>query len=105
MAQILKALHTFAFRFSPKLIPLHLFAMYTSAIGDKIEFAEDEYDALQGADALFISTEWPEFRTPEFERVENALKNKIIFDGRNLYSNREMEEKGYKYFSIGRPNN
>ncbi|MEO1254351.1 MAG: UDP-glucose/GDP-mannose dehydrogenase family protein, partial [Bacteroidota bacterium] len=52
--------------------------------GDKIHFAKDEYDALQDADALMIMTEWPIFRTPEFERMSNALKNKVIFDGRNL---------------------
>ena len=72
--------------------------------GDKIEFAADEYDAIENADALFISTEWPEFRAPEFERMGNSMKNKIIFDGRNLYSTQEMEERGFKYFSIGRPN-
>ena len=70
--------------------------------GDRIEFAKDEYEALQGADALFISTEWPIFRTPEFDRMESALKNKIIFDGRNLYDLDKMRKHGFKYFSIGR---
>ena len=71
-------------------------------IGDKIYYAEDEYDAVQDADALMIMTEWPVFRTPEFDQLEKALKNKLIFDGRNLYSLKQMEELGYTYYSIGR---
>lgn len=71
-------------------------------VGDKITFAEDEYDALEGADALMIMTEWPIFRTPEFEKVTSALKNKVIFDGRNLYSLEQMEDLGFEYYSIGR---
>lgn len=70
--------------------------------GDKIHFAEDEYDALQEADALMIMTEWPIFRTPEFKRVAEGLKNKVIFDGRNLYDLSQMEELGFKYHSVGR---
>ena len=71
--------------------------------GDKVTFASNEYEAIQGADALFISTEWPVFRTPDYERMEEAMKNKVIFDGRNLYSIEEMKERGFDYFSIGRP--
>lgn len=70
--------------------------------GDKIQFAKDEYDALEGADALMIMTEWPVFRTPEFDKLESALKNKVIFDGRNLYDLSQMEELGFTYYSIGR---
>jgi len=70
--------------------------------GDKIYFAEDEYDALADADALMIMTEWPVFRTPEFDKVEKALKNKVIFDGRNLYDLSLMEELGFTYYSVGR---
>lgn len=70
--------------------------------GDKIYFAQDEYDALVDADALMIMTEWPVFRTPEFERVVENLKNNVIFDGRNLYELAQMEELGFTYFSIGR---
>src|SRR5258707_7272891 len=69
---------------------------------DKIEFCDGPYQALIGADALFISTEWPEYRTPEFERVTSLLKNKVIFDGRNLYDIPQMKELGFTYFSIGR---
>lgn len=70
--------------------------------GDKIYFANDEYDALIDADALMIMTEWPVFRTPEFDRLESSLKNKVIFDGRNLYELGQMEELGFSYYSIGR---
>jgi len=71
-------------------------------IGDKVDFTDDAYDALEGADALFIATEWPVFRTPDFDRVAELLKNKVIFDGRNLYSLKDMEELGFTYYSIGR---
>ncbi|MEQ9307103.1 MAG: UDP-glucose/GDP-mannose dehydrogenase family protein [Marinoscillum sp.] len=70
--------------------------------GDKILFADDEYDALVDADALMIMTEWPVFRTPEFERLSKSLKNKVIFDGRNLYELSLMEELGFTYHSVGR---
>lgn len=71
-------------------------------MGDKITFTNDEYEALNNADALMIMTEWPIFRTPEFEKMNSALKNKVIFDGRNLYSLSQMEELGFEYHSIGR---
>lgn len=73
-------------------------------IGDKIQLCQDEYDAIEGADALLIMTEWPIFRTPDFERLAKSLKNKVIFDGRNLYEPNQMEELGFKYYSIGRRN-
>ena len=69
---------------------------------DKIYFADDEYDALKDADALMIMTEWPVFRTPEFDKVQSLLKNRVIFDGRNLYDLSQMEELGFEYYSIGR---
>ncbi len=68
----------------------------------KLEFCEDEYEAADGAEALLIFTEWPEFRNPSFEKMDALMKNKLIFDGRNLYDTREMKEKGYTYISIGR---
>lgn len=73
-----------------------------SVVGDKIAYADDAYKALDGADALLIATEWPVFRTPDFDKVSSLLKNKAIFDGRNLYSLEDMEDLGYTYFSIGR---
>ncbi len=71
-------------------------------VGDKIEYAKDEYDAANGADALLIMTEWPVFRTPEFDQLGSLLKEKVIFDGRNLYELSSMQELGYKYYSVGR---
>ncbi|MBT33992.1 MAG: UDP-glucose 6-dehydrogenase [Thalassobius sp.] len=71
-------------------------------IGDKISFAKDQYEAIEDADALIIATEWSVFRNPDFEKVSNLLKSKVIFDGRNLYDLEEMKEKGYYYSSIGR---
>ncbi|MFB0946929.1 MAG: UDP binding domain-containing protein, partial [Spirosomataceae bacterium] len=55
-----------------------------------------------GADALMIMTEWPEFRTPDFDRMAEKMNNKAIFDGRNLYDLNRIEEFGFDYFSIGR---
>jgi UDPglucose 6-dehydrogenase len=70
--------------------------------GNKIEYFENPYEAAQGADAIFIATEWPEFRTPDFEKLSSTVKSKVIFDGRNVYELNVMKEHGYKYFSIGR---
>ena len=72
-------------------------------IGDKIKYASNQYQALEGADALLIATEWSEFRTPDFESMEQLMaNNKIIFDGRNLFDVVKMNELGYHYESIGR---
>ena len=72
------------------------------AIGDKISYSADQYDALKAADALVIATEWQLFRTPDFEKMNSLLKEKTIFDGRNLYEPAMMKEKGFHYESIGR---
>src|SRR6201996_5893571 len=69
-------------------------------LGDKINYADDQYQALQGADALLIVTEWPVFRTPDFDKLEKGLKAKVIFDGRNLYDLQKMIDCGYYYNSI-----
>jgi UDPglucose 6-dehydrogenase len=71
-------------------------------LGDRIAYAADPYDALQGADALAIITEWSEFRTPDLERMAAAMASKVIFDGRNLYSLEVMQQTGWYYASIGR---
>ncbi len=71
-------------------------------VGDKIAFAADEYEALKGADALIVATEWSLFRTPDLDRVGELLKSKSIFDGRNLYDLPEMEKAGFHYVSVGR---
>jgi len=71
-------------------------------IGDKVTYAENQYDALTGADALLIATEWSVFRNPDFDKMEEMLANKVIFDGRNLYDLQKMIDLGYYYNSIGR---
>ncbi|MDH5380891.1 MAG: nucleotide sugar dehydrogenase, partial [Cyclobacteriaceae bacterium] len=71
-------------------------------LGDTIEFAADEYEALQDADALFIATEWPVFRAPDFQKMVELMKNKVIFDGRNLFDLNDMEQQPFTYYSIGR---
>jgi len=71
-------------------------------LGNKIQYCNTPYEAAEGADAIFIATEWPEFRTPDFEKLSSILKNKVIFDGRNLYDLSLMKDMGYKYYSIGR---
>ena len=70
--------------------------------GDKIYFAKDKDDTLTGADFLVIVTEWNEFRSPDFDKITSSLKEKLIFDGRNLYSLSHVKELGYTYYSIGR---
>lgn len=70
--------------------------------GEKITFCNDQYDALDGADALAILTEWSVFRTPSFDRMKANLRQPVVFDGRNLYDLRRMVEAGFYYDSIGR---
>ena len=70
-------------------------------IGDKITYAKDPYETVIDADALILVTEWPEFRFPNFEVLGKLLRNKVIFDGRNIYEGRELREKGFTYFGIG----
>jgi UDPglucose 6-dehydrogenase len=71
-------------------------------VGEKITYVESQYEALQDADALLIATEWSEFRTPNFDKISSLLKNKAIFDGRNLFDLNQMKDLGYHYVSIGR---
>jgi UDPglucose 6-dehydrogenase len=71
-------------------------------LGDSIQYSMNPYEALKGADALIIATEWAEFRTPDFDQIESQLKNKVIFDGRNLFSIPEIKDLGFEYYSVGR---
>ncbi len=71
-------------------------------IGDQISYGENQYDALAHADALIIATEWNEFRTPDFGKIAGSLKNKAIFDGRNLFDLSAIRDMGFHYVSIGR---
>ena len=74
-------------------------------IGDRIEYVENSYDALPGADALVIVTDWNEYRHPDFGRIKETLKAPIVVDGRNLYDRRKMTTLGFTYASIGRGGN
>lgn len=71
-------------------------------LGDRIAYAANMYDALTDADAMIIVTEWQEFKVPKFTFIEKALKEKVIFDGRNIYSPEQMKEFGYTYYGIGK---
>jgi UDPglucose 6-dehydrogenase len=71
-------------------------------VGDKISYAENQYDALNNCDALIIATEWSEFRTPDFEKMIQRMKNKVIFDGRNVFDLEQIMDLGFYYESIGR---
>jgi UDPglucose 6-dehydrogenase len=70
-------------------------------IGDKIKYVDEPYEALHDADALLLVTEWSEFKLPDFEVITKRLKNKLIFDGRNIYDKAEMAEMGFEYYCIG----
>ncbi len=70
--------------------------------GERLYYADRPYGALEGADALVLVTEWPEFRNPDFEVMKRLLANRVLFDGRNLYDHRQMETLGFTYYAIGR---
>lgn len=74
-----------------------------AVFSDRIQYGEDPYDVLPGADALAVCTEWHEFRRPDFDRVRELMKNPIVFDGRNLFRPSKMKQYGWEYHSIGRP--
>lgn len=69
--------------------------------GNKITYAENEYEVLEGADALLLVTEWREFRLPDWERIKGLMKKPVIFDGRNIYSNEQLKEEGFLHYGIG----
>lgn len=74
-----------------------------AVLGDKIILCENGYDAVTGADALVIFTDWPKFRTPDLERIGQAMKQKLVFDGRNLFDPHTMAAQGFEYVCVGRP--
>jgi UDPglucose 6-dehydrogenase len=71
-------------------------------LDDSVIYADDEYSALKGSDALLVVTEWNEFRNPDFDLVKTTLKQPVIFDGRNIFEPEKMKELGFTYYSIGR---
>jgi len=71
--------------------------------GKRIAYASTPYEALSGADALLVVTEWNEFRRPDYDKIKIAMKRHVIFDGRNIYNPQDMARRGFIYYSIGRP--
>ena len=71
-------------------------------LGKRVTFASDPYEALQGADAMVLMTEWSEFHLPDFRKMASIMKGKAIFDGRNIYDPAEIKKLGFRYFGIGR---
>jgi len=71
--------------------------------GGRVTYCEHNYDALRGADALLIITEWKPYRRPDFQKMKGLMKRPIIFDGRNLFEPERMRELGFEYVSVGRP--
>jgi len=71
--------------------------------GDRVQFSSNMYEALTHADALLVLTEWSEFRTPDYEKMSNLLRERVIFDGRNVYDVKQMKARGFHYLSMGRP--
>lgn len=74
---------------------------YLQNVIDSIEFCDDKYSALDSSDALVLLTEWREFRSPDFKQIAKKLKNPIIFDGRNIYRQFNLTDKGFEYYQIG----
>jgi UDPglucose 6-dehydrogenase len=71
-------------------------------LGNKVQFFESNYDVLKGADALFVVTEWNEFRQPDFDRMKRLMKHPVVFDGRNIFDSKEMRARGFTYYGIGK---
>jgi UDPglucose 6-dehydrogenase len=71
-------------------------------LGETIFYAPDQYEALRDADALAVITEWPEFRIPDLPKMEKLMRQKVIFDGRNIYDPAEIQKAGFSYYGIGR---
>jgi len=69
---------------------------------ERVQFTEDQYQACDGADALVIVTEWKTFKSPNFDRLKQEMKNSLIFDGRNIYDPVLLKESGFHYHGIGR---
>jgi UDPglucose 6-dehydrogenase len=88
--------------YDPAAMETSKFYLKDNSSFENIKYAENEYDVLKDADALFILTEWNEFRNPDYDKMKSGLKNPIIFDGRNIFAPDKMKELGFTYYSIGR---
>ena len=75
----------------------------SAVLGDRVAMVDDSYEVLEGADALVIFTDWPKFRTPDFDRMGEAMNQKVVFDGRNLFEPKTMANHGFHYACVGRP--
>ena len=71
-------------------------------LGDRIQYAANPYAAVQGAEALFLVTEWNEFRQPDFGRIKGAMRQPILFDGRNIWNAKKLRDLGFTYYGVGR---
>jgi UDPglucose 6-dehydrogenase len=71
-------------------------------LGDRIEYAESNYSAVEDADALLVATEWTEFREPDFERIQKLMRQHVVFDGRNIFNPEKLKAMGFEYYGIGR---
>jgi UDPglucose 6-dehydrogenase len=83
--------------FDPEAIPVA-----RRVFGARLTYAGSSYDAVKGADALVIVTEWNEFRLPDFSRIRSLMRSPVVFDGRNLFAPAMMKQNGFTYYSIGR---
>ena len=79
----------------------HTFAELLAA-GEGVVYCDHNYDAVEGADALCLVTEWPAYRRPDFRRVKELMRGNVIFDGRNIWAPEVIGEFGFKYYGIGR---
>jgi len=71
-------------------------------LGERVQFVQNPYAAVEGADALFLVTEWNEFRQPDFARIKSAMKQPVLFDGRNVWNAKRVREMGFTYYGVGR---
>ena len=78
------------------------FDLAQTIFGDRIEYSKSAYDALYGADAILLLTEWNEFRRPNFDKIKSLMKHHVIFDGRNQYDVKRITDKGFEYYCIGK---
>jgi UDPglucose 6-dehydrogenase len=72
-------------------------------VGPHVRLAEEPYTAAEGADALFLVTEWNEFRSPDFERLKKLMRGDVLFDGRNVWDAAKASAAGFRYYGVGRP--
>jgi UDPglucose 6-dehydrogenase len=73
-----------------------------SALGSSIEYAGNMYDAVEGADALLLVTEWKQFQRPSWQRVKSIMRGNVVFDGRNIYDPKRLRAEGFEYYGMGR---